>query len=67
VALGWPREKIQTDAAANRLRVAIATLRRLGLGELLETRGDGYRLAPTIRIVDLHEGRRASSVRPRRA
>jgi predicted ATPase len=52
VAIGWPGEQILPDAAATRVRVAIATLRRLGLKEHLVTSADGYRLDPGI-VVDL--------------
>jgi len=42
IASGWPGERMREEAGAHRLRVAIATLRRLGLlGEIL-TRGQGY-------------------------
>ncbi|MEZ4222177.1 MAG: tetratricopeptide repeat protein [Polyangiaceae bacterium] len=44
VAAVWPGEKVHVEAAANRLYVAIATLRRLGLGAALQTRSDGYLL-----------------------
>jgi predicted ATPase len=39
---GWPDEQILEAAAKNRVRVAIATLRSLGLRAALHTRGDGY-------------------------
>jgi hypothetical protein len=45
IAAGWPGERILPDAAKNRLYVAVTTLRKLGLRELLESRGDGYALA----------------------
>jgi tetratricopeptide (TPR) repeat protein len=46
IAAGWPGERIQEHAARNRLRVALHTLRRLGLNELLATHADGYHLDP---------------------
>lgn len=46
---GWPNERILVDAASGRVRVAIATLRKLGLREVLLTRDDGYLLDPDIR------------------
>jgi len=42
VEAGWPGERVLVDAAATRVRVAIATLRQLGLRALLVTRDDGY-------------------------
>ncbi len=47
---GWPNERILADAAATRVRVAIATLRKLGLRDVLVTRDDGYRLDPDLRV-----------------
>lgn len=43
---GWPGEKMLESAAKNRLRVAVATLRKLGLEGLLLTRDGGYLLDP---------------------
>jgi len=48
VELGWPGERIATAAAHNRVKVAVATLRRLGLGRVLLTRDDGYLLDPEV-------------------
>lgn len=42
----WPDEQILPAAAKNRVRVAIAQLRSLGLREVLQTEGEGYRLDP---------------------
>jgi predicted ATPase len=42
----WPDERILPAAAKNRVRVAIAQLRSLGLREVLQTQGEGYRLSP---------------------
>jgi hypothetical protein len=47
---GWPGERAYPSSAANRARVALARLRKLGLGELLLTR-DGYLLNPDVPIV----------------
>ena len=41
----WPGEKLVKDAGAHRVRVAVSSLRKLGLAEHLLTRGDGYLLA----------------------
>ena len=44
----WPGEKLVRDAGAHRVRVAISTLRKLGLGSLLVTRDDGYVLSRDV-------------------
>jgi hypothetical protein len=45
---GWPGERILVEAAATRVRVAIATLRKLGLREVLLTRDEGYLIDPEV-------------------
>ncbi|MFO0618804.1 MAG: NACHT domain-containing protein [Polyangiaceae bacterium] len=45
---GWPNERILVEAASTRVRVAIATLRKLGLRDVLLTRDDGYLLDPEV-------------------
>ncbi len=47
---GWPEQNIQVDAAATRWRVAIASLRKMGLREVLLTRDDGYLLRGDVVI-----------------
>jgi hypothetical protein len=47
---GWPGERVLAEAGATRVRVAIATLRSLGLGDVLQTRDDGYLLDPDVGI-----------------
>lgn len=49
IAAGWG-DRATTKSAKNRLHVALATLRKLGLAEHLERSADGYRL------VDCHLG-----------
>ncbi|MEO8699584.1 MAG: hypothetical protein ABI867_06045 [Kofleriaceae bacterium] len=44
IAAGWPGEAIHPTAAANRLHVALTTLRNLGLRDVLVRQGDAYRL-----------------------
>lgn len=46
VEAGWPGEKLLGDSGNNRLYVAVATLRKLGLRDGVERREGGYRLAP---------------------
>jgi predicted ATPase len=41
---GWPGERIVAAAAANRVRVALSTLRRMGLADLIERVEGGWRL-----------------------
>jgi predicted ATPase len=45
---GWPGERIRPDAALNRARVALATLRKLGLRAVLLTVEGGYLLDPAV-------------------
>src|SRR5690606_1742568 len=51
LAAGWPGEVLARKAAANRVRVAVSTLRKLGLKRVLLTRGDGYLLDPEVPVV----------------
>lgn len=46
IAAGWPGERMSVSSARNRLRNAIATLRHMGLRDVLMTRSDGYLLDP---------------------
>ena len=46
IARIWPGERIVPRAALNRLRVTVASLRKLGLDEVLLTRRGGYLLDP---------------------
>lgn len=48
VAAGWPDERILPAAAKNRLHVSVARLRRVGLGDLLLHREEGYLLDPAV-------------------
>jgi hypothetical protein len=47
---GWPGERVLAEAGSKRVRVAIATLRRLGLKSVLLTRDDGYQLDPNAAL-----------------
>ena len=44
LAAGWPEEKVLPAAAQNRVRVALSTLRTLGLRTLLVTEDGGHRI-----------------------
>ena len=46
----WPGERALASAIANRVKVAVSTLRKAGLKPVLETVGSGYRLAPSVTI-----------------
>jgi hypothetical protein len=48
VRAGWPGENPIPRAASNRVHVAISTLRRFGLGPMLQRWDGGYRLDPTV-------------------
>jgi hypothetical protein len=50
IRAGWPGEKIQAEAALNRVHVALTTLRKLGLRDLLVTADGGYMLDPAVPI-----------------
>ncbi len=48
VAEGWPDERILWGPALNRLKVALSTLRKLGLRDALERHEQGYLLDPGV-------------------
>lgn len=48
--VGWPGEQIRRSAAGNRVRVAISTLRKMGLRDHLISRDDGWLLSPELEI-----------------
>lgn len=50
-AAAWPGEKAITSAASHRVRVAIATLRKMGLRDAIITQPDGYALSSDLRVV----------------
>jgi predicted ATPase len=47
---GWPGDRSRRTAALNRVHVALATLRGLGLRSLLLRRGGGYLLDPEVPV-----------------
>ncbi len=49
LAVGWPGEKMARSSALNRLYVALATLRSLGLRDVIVRGPDGYVLVAEIR------------------
>lgn len=50
LARAWPDERINKRAGANRVYVALTTLRKLGLRDLLVRTDDGYMLDPAVPI-----------------
>jgi tetratricopeptide (TPR) repeat protein len=50
IRAGWPGERIGAEAALNRARVALATLRKLGLRDLLVTGPGGYWLNAAVAV-----------------
>lgn len=47
---GWPGERVILSAGAHRVRVAVSTLRKLGLRAVLLTVDDGYMLDPAVPV-----------------
>ncbi len=45
---GWPGERVIASAGAHRVRVAISTLRKFGLRDVLHTEEGGYLLDPDV-------------------
>lgn len=50
LAAGWPGERMVATAGANRVYVALTTLRKLGLRGFLLSQDDGYLLDPALPI-----------------
>jgi hypothetical protein len=50
-AHGWPGERAIPSAMANRVRVALHRLRKLGVGASLVRRPDGWLLDPALQVV----------------
>lgn len=50
VAAAWPSERLREDSATHRLRVALSTLRQLGLRDVLQGEDGRYRLDPSCDI-----------------
>ena len=48
---GWPGERVLPAAAANRVYVALATLRKMGLKDVLRSNDSGYFLDPAVPFV----------------
>lgn len=50
LAAGWPGERMVPSAGANRVYVALTTLRKLGLRKYLLSQDDGYLLDPALPV-----------------
>ena len=48
LAAGWPGENPSHEAGLNRVYVALSSLRKMGLRELLHSGDDGYQLEPRV-------------------
>ena len=48
--IGWPDQAIRGDSAAHRVRVAVSSLRTLGLSEIICKDEDGYSLSTDVEI-----------------
>jgi predicted ATPase len=51
--VGWPGERMAPEAAANRVQVAVADLRKRGLRALLRRDGGGYLLEPSVSLLSV--------------
>ncbi len=49
-AVGWPGERVLRAAGVQRVYVAIATLRKMGLQDVLLRSRDGYYIDPSVRV-----------------
>lgn len=50
LAAGWPGERMSSESASNRVHVALASLRTLGLRAALVRDGGGYLLDPAMEV-----------------
>jgi len=46
---GWPDERVIPEAGVHRVRVAVSTLRKFGLRDVLKTQGSAYLLDPGVK------------------
>jgi len=58
---GWPGERILAAAGAHRVRVAISTLRKLGLRDALRTTPDGYLIDAGLLVLQTDQSERDAS------
>ena len=55
VDIGWPGERVLPSAGASRVHVAIGSLRKLGLRDVLLRDKNGYLLDPEVPLLDGYE------------
>jgi len=58
LAVGWPGDAIELRAGFSRVRTAMHTLRRLGLGTVIDNGPSGYLIRPEVPIERVPVGRR---------
>jgi tetratricopeptide (TPR) repeat protein len=51
LASGWPGESVLAEAGASRVYVAVSTLRRMGLRDVLQRQDTGYLIDPDVPVV----------------
>jgi hypothetical protein len=51
LAAGWPGERVLRDAGASRVYVALGTLRKLGMRDVIVSRDGGYHLDPLVQVL----------------
>ena len=51
LAAGWPGERVLREAGASRVYVALGTLRKLGLRDVILSRDGGYHLDPLVQVL----------------
>jgi hypothetical protein len=63
VQRGWPNERLAARAAGNRLQVALAELRKRGLGRVLARDTGGYLLDPKVALFVIAQHASSASVK----
>lgn len=54
-AAGWPGESARPASVTNRVYVTVSRLRKLGLGDLLESDSRGFRIRPDAEVMESKE------------
>ncbi len=57
---GWPGERVQRKAAANRVYVTLTKIKNLGLRGLIQSRDDGFLLDPAAAVLEALGGDRGT-------
>ena len=61
IAAGWPGERLTGSSGPNRLKVALSTLRKLGLRDVIRLGEGGYFLAPEVPLLEVERERSAAA------